>query len=129
MLACLKIFLTVSMFTLFGRSHVDPSSKIETTSESRHCRSRNPGLGNDDDARYTLHDGGLPTDHLLLFFIFSDDKDKGEKGARVYALLPPKSLPSFTICSFQKWLEQFKSLQRTRRWRQIGASRGRPRSW
>ena len=43
-----------------------------------------------------LYNGGLPTDHLLFFFIFSDDKDKGEKGARVYALLPPRSLQSFT---------------------------------
>ena len=45
-----------------------------------------------------------PTDHLLFFFIFSDDKDKGEKGARVYALLPPKTSAIIHNVFFSKML-------------------------
>ena len=62
---------------------------------------------------------GLPTDNLLVFEIVPDDKDKGDEGARVYPLLPPK---------ISEW-QLFWFLWQTRKWHQRAGARGHPRSW
>ena len=64
------------------------SSRIETTSESRLCRSMNPGKA----LPFQFLAIFSPTDHLLFLGVFSEHKDERDKGARVDALLPPAIL-------------------------------------